>query len=116
MQFLKTLFWVVVAIVVVLFAKANWYSVSIKLWGGLEADVKMPLILFIGFAIGFLPTFIIHHARLWSLRRQIEPLQRNVAVQSVHSSAAAAAAAAANAAEPPAAERTATDSKAWPAS
>jgi hypothetical protein len=31
MQFLKTLFWVVVAIVVVLFAKANWYSVSVKL-------------------------------------------------------------------------------------
>ena len=114
MQFLRTLFWVVVAIVVVLFAKANWYSVPVKLWGGLEADVKMPLILFIGFAIGFLPTFVIHRARLWSLKRRIEPLQRNVAAQSVASPAIVGTAPAGEA--PVSGERVATDSKAWPAS
>ena len=114
MQFLKTLFWVVVAVVVVLFAKANWYSVPVKLWGGLEADVKMPLMLFIGFAIGFLPTFVIHRARLWSLKRRIEPLQRNVAVQTA---AASPSAGIAPAGDPsPTGERVATDSKAWPAS
>ena len=110
MSFLKTLFWVVVAVIVVLFAKANWYSVPVKLWGGLEADVKLPLILFIGFAIGFLPTFVVHRARVWSLKRRIEPLQRNVAAQSVP------AAPAAEAAPDATSERLATDSKAWPAS
>lgn len=107
MQFLKTLFWVVVAIVVVLFAKANWFSVPVKLWGGLEADVKVPLILFIGFAIGFLPTFVIHRARIWSLKRRIEPLQRNMAIQTPPTAPAPAAAEE---------DRLATDSKAWPAS
>jgi uncharacterized integral membrane protein len=111
MQFLKTLFWVVVAIVVVLFAKANWFSVPVKLWGGLEADVKVPVILFIGFAIGFLPTFVVHRARMWSLKRRIEPLERNVAV---HNAPPQPAATAAPAAAP--GERVATDSRAWPAS
>jgi uncharacterized integral membrane protein len=111
MQFLKTLFWVVVAIVVVLFAKANWYSVSIRLWGGLEADVKMPLILFIGFGIGFLPTFILHRARMWSLKRRIEPLERNA---SFNAAAPVAPGAAAPAQAPT--ERVATDSRAWPTS
>ncbi|MDB5671846.1 MAG: hypothetical protein JWO25_2805 [Alphaproteobacteria bacterium] len=108
MQFLKTLFWVVVAIVVVLFSKANWFSVSVRLWGGLEADVKVPVILFIGFLIGFLPTFLIHRARLWSLRRRMEPLERNVAIHSVAPPMPVA--------EPVPAERVATDAKAWPSS
>jgi putative membrane protein len=109
MQFLRTLFWVVVAIAVVLFSKANWYSVQIRLWGGLEADVKLPLILFIGFLIGFLPTFIIHRARMWSLKRRMEPLARNVAVQSATVSPAVATG------DTMVTERVATDSKAWPA-
>ena len=116
MQFLKTLFWVVVAIVVVLFAKANWFSVPVKLWGGLEADVKVPMILFIGFGIGFLPTFILHRARIWSLKRRMEPLERNV-----HNAAPAAPAPPADAGATPgpttgATGRVATDSRAWPAS
>ena len=109
MQFLKTLFWVIVAVVAVLFFYTNWQPVTLKLWGGLEADVKLPLILFIGFLIGFLPTFIVHHARLWSLKRRMEPLARNVAIQDAPRPAATAPA--------PADEsdaRVATDSKAWP--
>ena len=112
MHFLRTIFWVLVAVAVALFAKANWYSVPVKLWGGLEADVKMPLMLFIGFGIGFLPTFVIHRARLWSLKRRIEPLERNVAVHS----AASPASSPTTAAGTESGERVATDSKAWPAS
>jgi putative membrane protein len=116
MQFLKTLFWVVVAIVVVLFAKANWFSVSVKLWGGLEADVKVPVILFIGFAIGFLPTFVLHRARIWSLKRRMEPLERNLKVQSPASTTPSAATAQGAPDAPPVGERVATDSRAWPTS
>jgi uncharacterized integral membrane protein len=109
MQFLRTLFWVVVAIAVVLFSKANWHSVTIRLWGGLEADVKLPVILFIGFLIGFLPTFVIHRARIWSLKRRIEPLERNLAVHAAPPAPPAAP-------ETAATERVATDSNAWPSS
>jgi len=54
MQFLKTLFWVALAVILVLFARANWSAVTLKLWGGLEADVKLPVLVLASFLIGFL--------------------------------------------------------------
>lgn len=79
MQFLKTLFWVAFAVAVVLFAHANWFPVPIKLWSDLEADVKLPVLVFGSFLLGFLPTFILYRARLWSLRRRLETHERNLA-------------------------------------
>ncbi len=72
MQFLKTLFWVILAVVLVLFAHANWNMVTITLWGGLQADVKLPVLVVGAFLIGFLPTFLLYRARLWSLQRRLE--------------------------------------------
>ncbi|HEX5183491.1 MAG TPA: hypothetical protein VFW19_10105 [Allosphingosinicella sp.] len=107
MQFLKTLFWVVLTVILVLWAKANWFNVPLKLWGGLIADVKLPVLLFVAFFIGFLPTLLVHRARIWSLKRRIEPT-------TVTSAAVAPAAASASPGPAKAEERVATDSKAWP--
>jgi lipopolysaccharide assembly protein A len=106
MQFLKTLFWIALTVVLVLFAKANWNAVTLKLWGGLEADVKLPVLVLFAFLLGFLPTFIVYRARLWGLRRRLEPAERQVSVAPAVP-------------VPPVAvdnggERVATDSKAWP--
>lgn len=79
MQFLKTLFWVALAVVLVLFARANWVAAELKLWGGLVADIKLPVLVFAAFLIGFLPTLILYRARLWSLRRRFETQERNLA-------------------------------------
>ena len=59
MQFLKTLFWVILAVVLVLFAHANWTVVTLNLWGGLQADVKLPVLVIGAFLLGFLPTIIL---------------------------------------------------------
>lgn len=72
MQFLKTLFWVILAVVLVLFARANWNIVTINLWGGLEADVKLPVLVVAAFLLGFAPTFLVYRARLWQLKRRLE--------------------------------------------
>ena len=80
MQFLKTLFWVILAVELVLFAHANWNMVTIRLWGGLEADVKLPVMVIGAFLAGFLPTLILYRTRIWSLKRRIEtPSQAHVA-------------------------------------
>jgi lipopolysaccharide assembly protein A len=78
MQFLKTLFWVALAIILVLFARANWDSVTLNLWGGLQADVKKPVLIGAAFLLGFLPTYIVYRSRLWSLKRRLEPAERIV--------------------------------------
>jgi uncharacterized integral membrane protein len=77
MQFLKTLFWVVLALVVAFFFYANWQPVTIELWGGLEADIKKPVLVAGAFLLGFLPSWLLYRARLWSLRRRLEAHERN---------------------------------------
>ena len=52
MQFLKTLFWVLVAVLVVLFSVRNWSHVTINLWDDIQADIKIPLLLLIVFLWG----------------------------------------------------------------
>ena len=104
MQFLKTLFWVILAVVLVLFARANWDTVTIDLWGGLQADVKLPVLLLLAFLIGFLPTFIIYRTRVWGLKRRIDN-QGPAIVANAPGTATR---------NVPEGERLATDSKVWP--
>ena len=115
MQFLKTLFWVVLAVVAVLLAKANWFAVELRLWGGLVADAKLPILLFLAFLLGFLPTMAVYRTKLWALRRRMEPLERSAGAAPA-STAPAVAVPAAPMAQPAADEgdRLATDTKVWP--
>jgi uncharacterized integral membrane protein len=78
MQFLRTLFWVVLAVVAVIFAVNNWSQVTVNLWGGLQADAKLPVLLFAAFLIGLVPMFILHRATRWSLRRRLESAERSL--------------------------------------
>jgi lipopolysaccharide assembly protein A len=76
MRFLSTLFWVLLAVIVALFASRNWTDVTLNLWGDIQADIKIPILLLIVFLIGFLPTWLIMRARTWSHRRRVEALER----------------------------------------
>jgi len=58
MQFLKILFWCLLAFVAAVFTVGNWTTVPIKLWGGLIAEVNLPLLLFVTFLLGLVPTMI----------------------------------------------------------
>ena len=71
MQFLRTLFWVVIAAFVAIIASNNWNDVTLNLWGNLQADIKIPVLLLITFAAGFLPTWLIMRGKLWRLRRRL---------------------------------------------
>lgn len=79
MQFLKTLFWVLVAVVIALFASRNWMPVTLNLWGDIQADIKIPVLLGAMFLLGFLPTWIVMRARVWTMTRRVEALERNCA-------------------------------------
>ncbi len=76
MNFLKTLFWVVVAVSLAIFANRNWGDVTINLWGNLQADVKLPVLLALVFLFGFLPPFLILRGRLWNLKRKLALAER----------------------------------------
>ena len=71
MQFLKTLFWVLLAVFIALFASRNWSDVTLNLWGDIQVDIKLPVLLVLMFLLGFLPVFLLHRARLWTLKRRL---------------------------------------------
>jgi uncharacterized integral membrane protein len=77
MQFLKTLFWVLIAVLVALFASRNGSAVTVNLWSDIQADIKLPVLLLIVFVLGFLPTWLLMRTRVWSHRRRIDAMERN---------------------------------------
>ena len=78
MQFLKILFWCLLAFVAAVFTISNWNAVQIQLWGGLIADVNLPLLLFTTFLIGFVPTMLYNHAIRWRLRQRLSTCEREL--------------------------------------
>lgn len=78
MQFLKGLIWILLVVLVVIFAAANWTSVPIKLWGGLVADVNLPFLMMVMFLIGLVPTLLYHHAVRWRLRGRLNNAERTI--------------------------------------
>ena len=71
MHFLRTLFWVVIAVFVAIMARNNWSDVTLNLWGSLQADIKIPLLILISFLLGFIPTWFILRGRIWQLKRKL---------------------------------------------
>jgi len=69
MQFLKTLFWIVLAVMLAILASNNWRDVTIDLWGGLQVDIKVPVLLLTMVLIGFLPTWLVMRGKLWRVTR-----------------------------------------------
>lgn len=79
MNFLKTLFWIVLSAVVVLFSINNWLPVTVSLWGGLEADVKKPIFALFFFLLGFVPTILYYRTKAWRLSRRLNTVARELA-------------------------------------
>ena len=79
MQFLKTLLWVIVAVFVAILASRNWHDVTMNLWGDIQADIKLPILIGLVFLLGWLPTYLIHRARLWRVRSRLDSFERQQA-------------------------------------
>ena len=81
MHFLKTLFWVVVAVLVFYLSSRNWHDVTLSLWGDIQVDIKIPILLALAFLLGWLPTYILHRARLWRAHNRIGSYERQQAAE-----------------------------------
>jgi uncharacterized integral membrane protein len=71
MQFLRTLFCLVLAVFLAIMAANNWSDVTLNLWGNLRLDIKIPLLIAVAFLAGFLPPFIVLRGRVWTLKRRL---------------------------------------------
>lgn len=98
MQFLKILFWCLLAFVAAVFTFGNWTTVSIQLFGGLVMEINLPLLLLATFLLGFLPTLGYQHLIRWRLRSRLAAAER--ALETERTLAAMQAAPAGDVAEP----------------
>ena len=71
MQFLKILFWCLLAFVAAVFTFGNWRTVSVQLFGGLVMEINLPLLLLVVFLLGFVPTLAYQHWVRWRLRQRL---------------------------------------------
>ena len=76
MRFLQTLFWCLLAFVAALFTYGNWFSVPLRLWSGLIADVNLPFLLLLTFLAGFVPAILWGHTVRWRLRQRLSQAER----------------------------------------
>lgn len=79
MQFIKTALWVILAVALALFCKANWISVPIKLWGDTVADTKLPVLVVSAFLLGLLPMWVFARIARWRIRRRLDSAEQALA-------------------------------------
>ncbi len=79
MQFLKILFWCLIAFIAAVFTFGNWKWVTIQLFGNLVAEVNLPFMLLVTFLVGFVPTLIYQRAMRWRLKQRLTAAERALA-------------------------------------
>lgn len=75
MQIVRTVIWVLLLVGLLLFSIANWTDVTVKIWQGIVVDTKIPAIVIVSFAIGFVPMWLYHRASKWRMHRKFASLE-----------------------------------------
>lgn len=79
MNILRTIIWILLTAVLVIFAMANWSPVTVTVWPGEVLDTKLPLLILISFLIGSVPTWIALRTTRWTLNRRLNESERQLA-------------------------------------
>ena len=79
MQAIRTIVWVVIAIILTMFAVFNAQPVTIVLWPGKYADMPLSLLIIFVFLLGFLPPFLLNLGNRWRLGRRINQQEQTIA-------------------------------------
>ncbi len=79
MAILRTIIWVLLTAVLVIFSMANWIPVTVTIWPGQVLDTKLPVLILVSFLIGTVPLWIALRAARWSLKRRLDHSERQLA-------------------------------------
>lgn len=79
MAILRTIFWVLLTAVLVLFAVNNWTPVEVRIWQTLVLETKLPALAIGAFLLGLGPMWLVHRAAQWRLKRRIASLEASMA-------------------------------------
>ena len=75
MQIVRTIVWVLLLVLLVIFSINNWNVVPVKIWEGLILETKVPALVVISFLLGLLPMWLLHRVSAFYTRRKISSLE-----------------------------------------
>ena len=78
MQAVRTIVWVILAVLLTVFAVANSQVVAVSVWPGYVAELPLSILIILVFLVGFLPIFLMHVSNRWLMRRQIEAQKQTI--------------------------------------
>lgn len=79
MQSVRTIIWIIVAVVLTIFAVANSQVVAVSVWPGYVAELPLSILIILVFLLGFLPPFLFNLGNRWRLGRQISMQEQVIA-------------------------------------
>ncbi|RXZ63951.1 hypothetical protein [Pelagerythrobacter rhizovicinus] len=94
MQVVRTIVWVLLLVVLLVFSAFNWRPIELTIWQGLVLETKIPALVVVSFLLGLVPMWLLHQGSKWRLHRRISSLE------TAHRTAVANAAAASPPPEP----------------
>lgn len=80
MQSLRTISWVLFAIVFTLLAMQNLTPVEVWVFPGYEADTYLSIVILASFLLGFLPPYLVSASNRWRLQRKIKQQDDTIAL------------------------------------
>lgn len=81
MQIIRTIFWVLLAVALVLFALNNWVPVEVRIWDNLILESKLAALVVAAFLLGLVPAWLLYRTTRWRLNRRIATLESTLAAQ-----------------------------------
>lgn len=78
MKIVRTILWVLLALGFLIFAIYNWTPVELTLWQNLVMETKLPVLVLLAFALGFVPLWAYHQSVKWGLNRRVKALENSL--------------------------------------
>lgn len=78
MHVIRTVVWVLLIVVLLLFSYNNWNPVVVKIWEGLLLETQMPVLVAASFLLGLGPMWLLSKASHWRLTRRISALESSM--------------------------------------
>lgn len=78
MHVIRTVVWVLLIVVLLLFSYNNWNPVVVKIWEGLLLETQMPVLVATSFLLGLVPMWLLSKASHWRLTRRINALESSM--------------------------------------
>ena len=75
MQIVRTIFWVALLVLLLVFSFFNWRPVEVQIWDNLVLETKVPALVLIAFLLGLVPMWLVHRGSKWRLQRRVTTLE-----------------------------------------